>query len=582
VTDGASARGAGVLGWLRGLRVRQILAVPFWLAAFAIILAGDKGTDLAGLDPMVAGRILRAALLFGVLAIVIAARLGASTAKQLQALQPGRRPVLYLRSFRADKNPVSSSTDEEVLSRIFRTLGPFVAFKEPGELLPEIGSAKMSAEWENWQELVSEQIRGAQFVVLNIGSTPSFLWEVRRALELAAPERLLIYFSMHASRDELRTMYERFTQAAAGVLKHPLPPAEELGDRRFIRFHADGRPEVFGAIERPRTAWRKVVGFLTLGTGLIALRPLVAERYRSRVSRVLEPLRLQIEPDAPTKRLWGRLTIAIGAYFAGLVALLPMVAWNLWAVRRRRDAMLVAAGLTLALVAPVNEVVALLGGIIAMTVYIGWPIVMPRVARRHIAFGGRLFGPLVSGLAIVAMLALSVLVPRGLPLAVREVEREALLEFEELRSAVASEIERFGADPTEVAYRKKGSYDGSLELDYRYVSSGLILESRLERYASRWLLDLLEGIDPLFPGLDATETAQSAHGPWRVTSYTLKADAVETGVGVVARAPLLRYRVHVSGWRVDPPDMIRLVEARLDAASRVGGPWESWSRFAGR
>ena len=28
-------------GWLRGLRFRQVLSIPVWLAAFALVLVGD-------------------------------------------------------------------------------------------------------------------------------------------------------------------------------------------------------------------------------------------------------------------------------------------------------------------------------------------------------------------------------------------------------------------------------------------------------------------------------------------------------------------------------------------------------------
>ena len=417
-----------LLAWLRGLRFRQILSIPFWLAAFGFLLAGDLFLLFVPLQQwMAASRMANMLDVLGVVSLVLASRLGASTAIQLQALQPHRRPILYLRSFKADKNPMSTATDEELLSRIFRTAGPFVAFEEPGERIPEIGSAKMTVKNEEWRQVVSEQIQRAQFSVLNMGRTPSFTWEVKRVLELTKPERVLIYFSMHADEYHLRSMYHDFVEAVQPVLKHPLPPIEALSEQRFIRFDTDGRPELFGSIAKPGTAWRKWIGIPSFGFGLIVMRPFVVERWRHRMSQALAPLRLLVEEQTSNTKLWGRLAAAIAVYIAGLAALLPMLAWNYWHTGYKRAAVITLVGLVSLASETLNIYLGLVSFVLALIVYLAWPVLMPGVARRSIAFGAPTFGAVAATLAVAAAYVASYWIPGGQFRALLETDWAALL-----------------------------------------------------------------------------------------------------------------------------------------------------------
>jgi len=399
----AAGTRSGILGWIAGMRLRQFLSIPFWLVALTALLIGDLVPMLMPVGQFsAASKIGNLLTVVGVLCLWLASRLGASTARQIQAINTGSATVLYLRSFKADRNPFTTATDEELLSRIFRTIGPFVAFEEPGERLPEIGSAKMSASNAEWQHMVSEQIQRAQLVVLNVGRTPSFTWEVRRALELADPERLLVYFSMLADEHELRFMYRQFTEIAQPLLRFPLPPDREIGERRFIRFDADGRPELFGSISKPGTAWRKWIGISSFGLGLIMLRPIVAERWRQRVSNALAPLRTRFRDPISHTRLWGRLTLAAGLYLGGLAAFLPMLAWNYWHAGSKRAAAAATAGLSTLALPPVNDYFGVISIVLAVLVYLAWPLLMPVAARRHVALGGPVFG-LLAATAVIAV-----------------------------------------------------------------------------------------------------------------------------------------------------------------------------------
>jgi hypothetical protein len=564
-------RGVTFSGWIKGIRFRQILSIPFWLAAFGLLFFADVLPQMVPANAFLeASRAGTMGDLIGVILMVIAARLGASTAAQLRALQPGRRPVLYLRSFKADKNPFSTSSDEETLSRIFRAIGPFVGIAEPGERLPEIGSAKMSVSGDKWQQVVTDQIREASLVVLNIGATPGFKWEVRRALELADPERLLIYFSVHADEYHLQSMYFDFVEAARELIPHPFPPVKEIGTRRFICFDAERRPELFGPIERPRTRWRKVVGVLSLGMGLIVLRPIVAERLRHRMSAALAPMRARFDDAVSNRRLWGRLTMAVGLYFGGLAAFLPMFVWNAWRASTRAKIVALAC-VPLVLLGPVNEVVGFFSIVFAIVAYLAWPILMPAPSRRHIALGGPVFGVVAAALVIVLAVGVQMFVPRGIPQRVSDVDRAALFDVDALRAGLPSAFAMLGQHPTELSSSKSSSLDGSYELSYRLESGNLDLNSTLTRVGSPINTAIAQEFGSDFPGFDSQSVGDAWHDRWRISLYKLSQAGTEIGVGAMARNGSLQYKVFVSGLRIEPDDLVVMMRPRLDAAESVRG-----------
>jgi hypothetical protein len=558
-------------GWLRGLRFRQVLSIPVWLAAFGLVLVGDVIPQLMPLSQFKdSGRGGNLADLVGVLLMVLAARLGASTASQLRALQPGRRPVLYLRSFKADKSPVSTSADEELLSRVFRTIGPFVAFEEPGERLPDLGSAKMSAAFSDWQEHVSDQIRQAELVVLNVGSTPSFVWEVKRALELADPERVLISFSMHADQDQLGSMYRGFVEAAQELVPHPFPPESEIGTQRFIRFDADRRPELFGSIERPRTTWRKIIGVLSLGMGLVVLRPIVAERWRHRLSTALAPLRARYDPEMSTRRVWGRLTVAVGIYAGGLAAFLPMMAWNAWRLPDRRVRYAPLAFTPLLLIAPVNEVIGFFSIIFAVVTYLAWPLLAPAAVRRHIVLGGPVFGFGAAAILVIAAAGVSIALPRGISQRIGSLEQGALLDVDELRAVLPFSVATVGANPSNVTSRKRSSLDGTFDLTSRYDAPDLSFSMSLT-VLDPLILNFVENFGEPFPGFIARHTGEAAHDGWSIEGYDLFVNEQPSGVGLSAKRGSRRYALVISGLTMPLDDLVAIMRPRLDSAALVSG-----------
>ena len=106
-----------------------------------------------------------------------------------------RQPVVYLRSFDDDQTAARLSggrTEEEHLAAMLYHIGPFIAVGRPGEVLPEVGAKRLYANDSEWQGVVEQLIGSARLVVIRTGATTGLHWEIERAVQILAPERLLL------------------------------------------------------------------------------------------------------------------------------------------------------------------------------------------------------------------------------------------------------------------------------------------------------------------------------------------------------------------------------------------------------
>ena len=175
----AGSRAAGVL----------LYAVAF----VGIFLGGQAG--FAGL----AVSFVLAMVLIWVAArlLVRAKRQAAPNARTLLA-RDRRPPVVYLRSFTADRTTAkgvtfsSWFTEEEQLVRVMRDVGPLVAIGEPGELLPSLGAARLYVGTDDWQQVVHDLLARARLVMLRIGQSPGLYWEFENVVRRARPEQIVL------------------------------------------------------------------------------------------------------------------------------------------------------------------------------------------------------------------------------------------------------------------------------------------------------------------------------------------------------------------------------------------------------
>jgi hypothetical protein len=158
-----------------------------------------------------------------------------------------RAPVLYLRSFRDDElmqhystaiEEPQGKTNEQALASIFSLVGPVVALSEP-RAAPRLGVARTQHEDSQWQDTVIGLMQAAALVVMRIGDSEGFTWEVEQALKLVPPERLVFFLPVQADR------WRQFREIVGQHLPDVTLPADptELGtagNKRVIKFGARG------------------------------------------------------------------------------------------------------------------------------------------------------------------------------------------------------------------------------------------------------------------------------------------------------------------------------------------------------
>lgn len=165
---------------------------------------------------------------------IIAAKQQAAPSAHTLLAQDQRPPVLYFRSFTADRTTAKGVTigayvtEEEQLAKTVQGVGPFVAIGEPGESLPDIGAARFYVPDEEWRRAVHDLLSKASLVILRLGSSPGFTWEFETALRLRRPEQLLLL----VPRDE--HLYEDFRQRRH-LLPCELPPLTDWRRHKRLR-----------------------------------------------------------------------------------------------------------------------------------------------------------------------------------------------------------------------------------------------------------------------------------------------------------------------------------------------------------
>ncbi len=125
-----------------------------------------------------------------------------------------RAPILYLRSFTIDNQPVAvkprgwtarliglgarfPTLDEAVLDSA-APYGPVIAIGDPRDPLPPLGAARTFVGGGDWQRVVADLARAAELIVLVVDSSEGVRWEVRHVIDnglwdktlfLASPSR---------------------------------------------------------------------------------------------------------------------------------------------------------------------------------------------------------------------------------------------------------------------------------------------------------------------------------------------------------------------------------------------------------
>lgn len=131
-------------------------------------------------------------------------RFYAQKAKELP-VHDYRQPVIYLRSFVADKEAtkvrVSGLTEEEQIVGILKDIGPVIALENPREEILAPGAQRISSSNQTWQQRILELMLKAQLVVIRLGDTKSLGWEFAQARRILDPRRLVLIVPLKKTFD---------------------------------------------------------------------------------------------------------------------------------------------------------------------------------------------------------------------------------------------------------------------------------------------------------------------------------------------------------------------------------------------
>ena len=118
--------------------------------------------------------------------------------------------ILYLRSFIDDANTRKSTntlsditSEEEALVEVLSDIAPVYAIGNPKDKKSPLGASRLYVSDDEWKNTVEYLTQRAQVVVLRLGSTDSFWWEVKMALNKIDKQKILFVVPESDSLDSI-------------------------------------------------------------------------------------------------------------------------------------------------------------------------------------------------------------------------------------------------------------------------------------------------------------------------------------------------------------------------------------------
>lgn len=228
-----------------------------------------------------------------------------------------REPVLYLRAFADDGqmmmerdaigiarmigNHIVAASPEQELAIILRRVGPVLAIGKPGEVLPELGAARLYVAHDQWQQTVLTLMARASLVVLRIGASTGIQWEIEQTLTQVPRERVVLLL---LGEGETMALAARQLAQQLGVdIPMPVPttgwrrvatalmtdPRKHLG--AVVCFDANGAAHVEPVRRLPRRGADLALAMLTMRPATAPLRDVFRRVFAHQGRAWFEPRR---------------------------------------------------------------------------------------------------------------------------------------------------------------------------------------------------------------------------------------------------------------------------------------------------
>ena len=212
--------------------------------------------------------------------------------------------VLYLRSFIADNTTVkrvSSLSDErseeEVLVDVLSDIAPVYAIGDPNDKIMPLGASRVYVEDRHWKTTVVKLAQKAAVVVLRLGETDSFWWEVEMAAQSVPLDRILFVVPESKTFNNVATLYKILLDNGIDIKSLDVSVDKKLtGSISSFLFFAKDRKPVARSVKTPRFS-RIVLSYENILRNTLAefrakfgLQPI--RKHAVRVSRLLQAVLL--------------------------------------------------------------------------------------------------------------------------------------------------------------------------------------------------------------------------------------------------------------------------------------------------
>ncbi len=124
--------------------------------------------------------------------------------------------ILYLRSFVADVQTAKSvdillshgKSEEEETVDVFSEIAPVVAIGNPQDRNLPLGAARLYFSDDVWKQKVLEMLSNAKLVVLRLGETSNFWWEVHNVLTYCPLEKVIFLIPAMKTSETIMRLHE--------------------------------------------------------------------------------------------------------------------------------------------------------------------------------------------------------------------------------------------------------------------------------------------------------------------------------------------------------------------------------------
>lgn len=193
--------------------------------------------------------------------------------RRLIARNKGKAPIVYLRSFAAEKFHVSDLSKApftgktvpstmaytknvgDVVTSMLRVIGPPIQLAAPEASFRFRGWAPSRPQEERvgndaWQQKVLDWFSQASLVVVQLDASPGLMWELAELVRRVPPTKVLLVLPA------IQSEYAELRASTAGRFPRPLPPA--LPNSRLMAFRPDWEPWPLAAWNGAEGFWRAV------------------------------------------------------------------------------------------------------------------------------------------------------------------------------------------------------------------------------------------------------------------------------------------------------------------------------------